>query len=138
MRKCRVCGCTEHRACNPPCYWVEEDLCSACVEIKKCHICGAHDYHEAEKRFTDDEFDKLQEENKITSELVKCETCDEWTCSAETSETCAELLNYDQTFCTKCLSKQTKYDCSKCINKECDEEWSYCYDCPEYIEIEED
>jgi chromosome partitioning protein len=35
-RKCRVCGCTEGdcRKCiektGKPCYWVEEDLCSAC------------------------------------------------------------------------------------------------------------
>lgn len=30
-RSCRVCGCTDARACQPfGCYWVEEDLCSAC------------------------------------------------------------------------------------------------------------
>lgn len=35
--KCRVCGCTDDncRQCiektGQPCYWVEEDLCSACV-----------------------------------------------------------------------------------------------------------
>jgi len=33
---CRVCGCTDEDACmNPitgcPCFWVEEDLCSACA-----------------------------------------------------------------------------------------------------------
>jgi hypothetical protein len=29
---CRVCGCTEDNACQPDgSYWVEEDLCSACV-----------------------------------------------------------------------------------------------------------
>ena len=31
---CRVCGCSEFDPCfdenNEPCYWVEEDLCSAC------------------------------------------------------------------------------------------------------------
>lgn len=27
---CRGCGCTEDAACNPPCHWVEPDLCSAC------------------------------------------------------------------------------------------------------------
>lgn len=31
-RVCRVCGCTQVQACNPPCYWVEPDLCSACTE----------------------------------------------------------------------------------------------------------
>lgn len=30
-RKCRVCGCTEYNACEGACYWVTEDLCSACV-----------------------------------------------------------------------------------------------------------
>jgi len=35
-RRCRVCGCTDDNACwdpvaNHPCYWVEDDLCSACV-----------------------------------------------------------------------------------------------------------
>lgn len=29
---CRVCGCTEDRACPGGCWWVEPDLCSACVE----------------------------------------------------------------------------------------------------------
>ena len=38
VRRCRVCGCTDYdcRQCiektGEPCYWVEEDLCSACVE----------------------------------------------------------------------------------------------------------
>jgi len=27
---CRVCGCTETRACEGGCWWVEPDLCSAC------------------------------------------------------------------------------------------------------------
>jgi len=27
---CRVCGCTEERACPGGCCWVEVDLCSAC------------------------------------------------------------------------------------------------------------
>jgi hypothetical protein len=32
--KCRVCGCTEDRACDPPCSWVdgEADLCTTCGE----------------------------------------------------------------------------------------------------------
>ncbi|MDD5703994.1 MAG: hypothetical protein PHU23_18330 [Dehalococcoidales bacterium] len=33
---CRVCGCSEFDPCfdenNDPCYWVEEDLCSACAK----------------------------------------------------------------------------------------------------------
>jgi len=33
--KCRVCGCTDEDACatlTGPCSWVEQDLCSACVD----------------------------------------------------------------------------------------------------------
>lgn len=33
--KCRVCGCTQYNACVSEygaCWWVEDDLCSACVE----------------------------------------------------------------------------------------------------------
>jgi len=33
-KKCRICGCDDDHACmteNGPCYWVEADLCSACV-----------------------------------------------------------------------------------------------------------
>jgi hypothetical protein len=28
--KCRVCGCTDNKACPGGCYWVENDLCSQC------------------------------------------------------------------------------------------------------------
>lgn len=28
---CKKCGCTNERACPGGCYWVEPDLCSACV-----------------------------------------------------------------------------------------------------------
>lgn len=37
VRRCRVCGCTDHNCqqciekTGSPCYWVEDDLCSACV-----------------------------------------------------------------------------------------------------------
>jgi nucleoside 2-deoxyribosyltransferase len=34
-RRCRVCGCTDDRACMTeagPCSWVQADLCSACAE----------------------------------------------------------------------------------------------------------
>lgn len=34
-QKCRVCGCTWDHACPGGCYWVEEDLCSACFEKEK-------------------------------------------------------------------------------------------------------
>jgi len=29
-QQCRVCKCTEHSPCPEGCYWVAEDLCSAC------------------------------------------------------------------------------------------------------------
>lgn len=29
---CRVCGCTDEAACFGTCFWVETDLCSACVK----------------------------------------------------------------------------------------------------------
>lgn len=29
-RACRVCGCTDARACAGGCAWVDEDTCSAC------------------------------------------------------------------------------------------------------------
>jgi hypothetical protein len=35
-RACRICGCTDERACVTdagPCFWVEVDVCSACVDL---------------------------------------------------------------------------------------------------------
>jgi hypothetical protein len=32
VQSCRVCGCTEDRACEGGCYWIEPDLCSACAK----------------------------------------------------------------------------------------------------------
>jgi hypothetical protein len=43
LRSCRVCGCTQENCSQcvaktgEPCYWVEEDLCSACVEPAGVH-----------------------------------------------------------------------------------------------------
>ena len=34
-QKCRVCGCTWEQACPGGCYWVEEDLCSACADSEE-------------------------------------------------------------------------------------------------------
>ena len=33
VRRCRLCGCTEARACPGGCYWFEPDLCSRCAGI---------------------------------------------------------------------------------------------------------
>lgn len=32
VQTCRACGCTDMRACEGGCYWIEPDLCSACAE----------------------------------------------------------------------------------------------------------
>lgn len=38
VRRCRACGCTDNNACQSfltgPCWWVEEDLCSACKPLE--------------------------------------------------------------------------------------------------------
>ena len=30
---CRVCGCSDKRACPGGCHWVEKDLCSDCQKL---------------------------------------------------------------------------------------------------------
>lgn len=42
VKKCRICGCTDNNACTEGCYWVEDDLCSNCVdnEEKTTEACG--------------------------------------------------------------------------------------------------
>ena len=43
-RKCRICGCTQgdcHQCIvktGVPCYWVEDDLCSACADTEDAQI----------------------------------------------------------------------------------------------------
>ena len=29
---CKGCGCTDDFGCETPCYWVEKDMCSNCVD----------------------------------------------------------------------------------------------------------
>ena len=41
-RKCRICECTDFHAClndatGETCYWIEEDLCSFCVNLDKIY-----------------------------------------------------------------------------------------------------
>jgi hypothetical protein len=41
--RCRVCGCTQDRACvseDGPCWWVEADLCSACATTAQIAVAG--------------------------------------------------------------------------------------------------
>ncbi|MBX3447537.1 MAG: hypothetical protein KF765_12355 [Parvibaculaceae bacterium] len=36
-RQCRVCGCTQENACQTedgPCFWLEDDLCSGCLDAE--------------------------------------------------------------------------------------------------------
>lgn len=45
--RCRVCGCTEIEACDPPCGWEpgEADLCTGCAEMMRALLrwsVGAH------------------------------------------------------------------------------------------------
>jgi len=35
IRRCRVCGCTDDRACPGGCYWIHVDLCSCCFNLAK-------------------------------------------------------------------------------------------------------
>ena len=48
-RRCRVCGCTDKKACKGGCSWVEVDLCSACLQapprVRATGLMWAHDYH---------------------------------------------------------------------------------------------
>ena len=30
QQTCRICGCTNERACLGGCHWIQEDLCSEC------------------------------------------------------------------------------------------------------------
>lgn len=46
---CRICGCTEHTPCDPPCAWADEGICTACAEkaheeeLKRLGPCPACD-----------------------------------------------------------------------------------------------
>ncbi len=48
-RKCRICGCTEGKACitdDGPCFWIEPDLCSACMNQAETDIKHNHNGHD--------------------------------------------------------------------------------------------
>jgi hypothetical protein len=45
--RCRVCGCTEIEPCNPPCEWVDADLCSTCNYVVREIREWAHEAHRA-------------------------------------------------------------------------------------------
>ncbi|HEX3539613.1 MAG TPA: hypothetical protein VHT75_04140, partial [Acidimicrobiales bacterium] len=35
VRSCRACGCTDAEACDGGCSWVEDDLCSECLDTPR-------------------------------------------------------------------------------------------------------
>lgn len=39
---CRVCGCTQTRACSNGCAWVEVDLCSTCHDLRPGNLVELH------------------------------------------------------------------------------------------------
>ena len=43
VRRCRVCGCTDRRACPGGCSWVEADLCSVCAGDVVIIVKEGHD-----------------------------------------------------------------------------------------------
>jgi hypothetical protein len=107
------------------------------LKIRKCHICGAMDYHEAKKQLSEEEFDKLDYEDKL-SETTECSYCEKVVCD---QDSCREEFNDgDQCGCNECIKTWTKYDCDKCTiaQDECpfNREYGYCYECPEYTEEE--
>lgn len=40
IRRCRQCGCTDDRACEGGCSWVEADLCSSCKDDEAFEVEG--------------------------------------------------------------------------------------------------
>ena len=36
--KCRICGCTDERACAVGCSWIQEDLCSVCADVERAIV----------------------------------------------------------------------------------------------------
>lgn len=104
-------------------------------ELKKCHICGNIDYDDARANLSEEEFEKLDHNDKL-SELINCSQCDELVCD---QDSCREELNDgDDPTCKTCISKWTLYDCEKCKSDECpfNRVYSTCYECPEYTEVE--
>ena len=65
---CRVCGCTNERACVDielgPCWWVEDDLCSHCeIKMGECPECGCDANFDNENYLCND---CMEEMNKVS------------------------------------------------------------------------
>lgn len=61
--KCRVCGCSEERACAGGCLWVEADLCSTCeeaIDVLAAYMDNAYRFYpgrlvaEAKRRYSEE------------------------------------------------------------------------------------
>ena len=107
------------------------------TNIKKCHICGCYEHQEAADKLTDKEFDKLEDQDLLSNNIIECEHCGQHVCDAEDSETCGEIINYDQTWCNECIKKLGKTDCEKCKTDHedcwCGREYNYIVgDCPDF------
>lgn len=41
--QCRLCGCTDERACPGGCWWVRDDLCSSCWDLETPYSAAESD-----------------------------------------------------------------------------------------------
>ena len=79
-------------------------------ELKRCNVCNAYDHKEANEHFNEEELEILDYKELIASELVECAICGKYVCDPENSDACGEILNYDESYCKKCLDKQIKFE----------------------------
>ncbi len=91
MATCRTCGCTDERACEGGCFWVEPDRCSACatpseiydllteqqrnaVDLVVESMADVEEYYArmgtAERRAVDAVADSIERHNLSASEFV--------------------------------------------------------------------
>lgn len=64
-RTCRGCDCTDKRACNGGCAWVETDLCSSCIDQSVAYWAGY--------QFALDELIELLEPSRAPAIEALCE-----------------------------------------------------------------
>jgi hypothetical protein len=75
--RCRVCGCTEIDACNPPCLWVRppqgpiEDLCTTCQRAAEALVYWMDEARRAPMAALLREVKRQQERPRITIELSR-------------------------------------------------------------------
>ena len=116
-QQCRVCGCTEDRACPGGCSWVEKDLCSACTDTEEAQlkVFDNEVYEQQRKNIErlaaenpDDWFYKSQMElppNRRTGfapSTPRCHNCGKDITQGEKGITLERLGNYIITGCPHC------------------------------------